>query len=106
MAKQAGACGREGKSIDLALVGEELQHVGAQICLEQWLFLLEVCIVLDDWLQVHRQRQASRECVESETLRSLQRHLLYKLQQGFFDWVPEDPVPKRHRFRRLESERF
>lgn len=54
---RAGACGREGKSIDLALVGE-------------------VCIVLDDWLQVHRQR-----------------HLLYKLQQGFFDWVPEDEEP-------------
>jgi len=54
---RAGACGREGKSIDLALVGE-------------------VCIVLDDWLKVHRQR-----------------HLLYKLQQGFFDWAPEDEEP-------------
>mmetsp|Transcript_25862 Transcript_25862/g.58616 ORF Transcript_25862/g.58616 Transcript_25862/m.58616 type:complete len:219 (+) Transcript_25862:932-1588(+) len=54
---RAGACGREGKSIDLALVGE-------------------VCIVLDDFLKVHRQR-----------------HLLYKLQQGFFDWGPEDEEP-------------
>ena len=56
---QAGACGREGKSIDLALVGEELHHMEAQICLEQC-NLLEVCIVLDDWLKVHRQRQDSR----------------------------------------------
>eukprot|EP00439_Symbiodinium_sp_Y106_P044240 s2306_g5.t1 len=74
---RAGACGREGKSIDLALVGEELHHMEAQIGLEQC-NLLEVCIVLDDWLKVHRQRQDSR-------------HLLYKLQQGFFDWAPEDP---------------
>lgn len=33
----------------------------------------EVCIVLEDFLKVHKRR-----------------HLLYKLKEGVFDWSPDD----------------
>lgn len=51
---RAAACGREDKSVDLTMVGE-------------------VCIVLEDFLKVHKRR-----------------HLLYKLKEGVFDWSPDD----------------
>ncbi|CAJ1330344.1 unnamed protein product [Effrenium voratum] len=55
---RAGACGRDGTSIELSLLGE-------------------VCIVLDDFLKVHKKR-----------------HLVYKLRRGVFDWSPEDEEPE------------
>lgn len=38
---------------------------------------LEVCIVLEDFLAVHKRR-----------------NLLYKLKRGVFDWSPEDEEPE------------
>ncbi|CAK9093076.1 unnamed protein product [Durusdinium trenchii] len=48
---RAASCGREGKTIEVDLLGE-------------------VCIVLEDFLQIHKRR-----------------HLLFKIKQGIFDWT-------------------
>ncbi|CAK9082919.1 Hypothetical protein SCF082_LOCUS39381 [Durusdinium trenchii] len=54
---RAASCGREGKTIEVDLLGE-------------------VCIVLEDFLQIHKRR-----------------HLLFKIKQGIFDWTAEDEEP-------------